>query len=63
MNQLGGHHEPRFRLRHLHRETALSLVIFGMPLLRQVGGLNSLFQLILPALLWRPVVSFDRHYS
>lgn len=44
MNQLGGLPEPRFRLRHPHPETALSLVIFGMPLLRQVGKLNSLLR-------------------
>jgi hypothetical protein len=49
MNQLGGHHEPRFRVRHPHPETALSLVIFGMPLLRQVGKLNSLLRVDIPS--------------
>jgi hypothetical protein len=44
MNQLGGHSEPRFRLRHPHPETAVSLVIFGMPSLRQVEDLNSLLR-------------------
>jgi hypothetical protein len=44
MNQLGGHPKPRFRLRHPHPETAVSLVIFGMPLLRQVKDLNSLLR-------------------
>jgi len=62
MNQLGGNPEPRFRLRHPHPETAVSRVIFGKLLLRQVGELNSLL-VILSALLWSPVVSFDRHYS
>ena len=44
MNQLGDHPEPRFRLRHPHPETAVSFVIFGMPLLPQVEGLNSLLR-------------------
>jgi hypothetical protein len=54
MNQLGGHHEPRFRLRHPHPETAVSLVIFGMPLLRQVQELNSLSRVDTASFTWAP---------
>jgi hypothetical protein len=44
MIQLGDHHEHRFRLRHPRSETAVSLVIFGMSLLRRVEELNSLLR-------------------
>ena len=44
MNQLGDPCEPRFRLRHPHPETAVSLVIFGMPHYDKRGLSNSLLR-------------------
>lgn len=54
MTQLGGHSEPRFRLRHPHPETGVSLVIFGMALLRQVGELNDLLRIDTASYTWAP---------
>jgi hypothetical protein len=54
MTQLGDHHEPRFRVRHPRQETAVSLVIFGMSLLRHAEELNSLLRVDTASFTWAP---------